>query len=423
MSDQPVTIVSLNHPDGASVFQGELNHSDHPCKLLSCEQWLSTTAQNSQTALLFYFGKGMPATQDVDLVRERAAGQSWRAVFEGPCPTKLPKSLLLPPRYFLWPEDRAELVDWLDHPDDPGQRVREPCDLGLIGASELFQSTLATLRRFASCEAPLLILGETGSGKEQIARAAHRLSPRENGPFVMLHCGQFPAQVDDGHDSGPFTGASDGTLFLNDLEDLGPESQLDLLNFLQSQDHHAPGTTGPRIIAAARGDLTGPSAGFRADLYYRLSVLSLRLPPLRDRRGDAELLAQHFADHFAAQTGAPCKTLSHAFCKALRAYDWPGNVRELRNFMHRAWVLSRRAKICVAEVGAPGLACSSATDSAIRPYHEAREATLRAFEAVYLQKLMDATGGNVTQAAKLAGTERRSLGRMLKRHHMDAALH
>lgn len=417
MSDQHVTIVSFDLPERASALQGKLKDSAHPCELLSCEQWLSTAAKSSQSALLFYFGRGMPAPSDVNRMHRMASGQKWRAVFEGPRPTKLPRSFLLPPRYFLWPQDREKLEHWLDAPEaDPHGRV----GADLIGSAPVFRAAMRTLRRFAKCPAPLMITGETGSGKSAAARAAHRLSFAADKPFVTLHCAAIHSESDI-----PDTETLDGgTLFLSDLEDLQSEAQVALLRWMQTDVNADQAQTGeaPRLMTSCTANLSSPEAGFRSNLFFRLSVLSLRLPPLRDRDGDVEELARFFADRFAEEHAQPSKPFSCAFTKALRANDWPGNVRELENFIHRACVLSTRDEICIRETGRPGKGWSSDLAQDIRPYHEAREATLRAFETAYLHKLMLASGGNVTRAARMAGTERRSLGRMLKRNDMSTGI-
>ncbi len=421
MKNQPVTIVSFEQPDHASALQGELSGTEHPCRIVPCDQWLKSAAADPSAALILYFGRGMPAQPRIDEVRDKATGRQWRAVFEGERPTRLPRSFLLPPRYFLWPDDRDALVRWLDTVDDAPDRPRSAADLGLLGRSPPFRLALSMLDRFAPCAAPMLITGETGTGKETAARAAHRLSDRAAEPFIALHCGAVPDDAFDltGAVDGPLARVRAGTLFLNNLEDLSQGAQIGLSAWLQSRDD-LPDREGPRVMAATGADLAG-GRRFRSDLFYRLSVLTLRLPPLRDRPGDAEILGAHFADRYARQTGRPARPLSDAFRKALRGFDWPGNVRELQNVMHRSVVLSTRPELCLSETGGPGETQSAALSADVRPYHEAREATLRAFEAAYLHKLMAASGGNVTRAARLAGTERRSLGRMLKRNDLSPA--
>ena len=416
MSDPAVTIVSFFQPEQATALQGALSERDAGCDVLSCEQWLSDTAKSSQTALLFYFGRGLPGPSDVERMRQMAAGHKWRAVFEGPRPTKLPKALLLPPRYFLWPEDHDALVDWIDA---PGQNVQEPRQLGLLGTSAQFARTTTALKTFARCDAPLLLSGATGTGKATAAHAAHKLSARADGPFITLHGTHFAQGFGHNSAGSPFADAVGGTLFLKDLDDLDQAGQIDLLNWLNAEQQLVTTGCAPRIIATARSDLRGETAHFRPDLYFRLAVLTLHMPALRDRADDVVELAEHFVTRFASQAGAPRKPMSRAFVKALRAYDWPGNVRELENFMQRAWVLSRGPEITIEQCNAPGMAGTCAMDGPVGSYHEAREATLRAFESVFLERLMRASGGNVTRAAEMAGTERRSLGRMLKRNNIQ----
>jgi DNA-binding NtrC family response regulator len=414
MSDQPVTIVSFDVPERASGLQGALSDSSHPCELVSCEQWLGSAARKGRSALLFYFGRGMPTPHDVDRMRRMASGQDWRAIFEGERPTKLPRSLLLPPRYFLWPEDREELVEWLDHPDG-GSGASAPERVGLIGRSPVFLAAFAQLRRFAPCAAPMIIRGESGTGKQAAAHAAHRLAGGEDRSFRALYCGTLSEGLAELEAAGPQA----GTLFFDNLEDLPPRTQVNLLGWLQSRPDLTGkgGGQGPRVIATTGAPAAAADSGIRPDLLGRLSVLDLHLPPLRDRDGDVDLLAQHFAARFAPSG----RSMSDGFRKALRDYHWPGNVRELENFMHRACVLSARGMLQLREAGLPGAGQTGDAPGGIPPYHAAREATLRAFETDYLRRLMRASDGNVTWAAGLAGIERRSLGRMLKRNRMCAS--
>ncbi|WP_376967771.1 sigma-54 dependent transcriptional regulator (plasmid) [Azospirillum sp. A26] len=318
--------------------------------------------------------------------------------------------------------------------------------LGLVGRSTSFQTAFALARRFARCAAPVLIRGQTGNGKELFARAVHHLSDRRGGPFVPVNCGALPDTLVEselfGHARGAFTDAkgertglvalaNGGTLFLDEVDSLSSRAQVALLRFLQDHEFRRVGgskveRTDVRILAATNGDLQACIAlgRFREDLYFRLDVLSLDLPPLAERREDIGLLARHFLARFAGLYAGAVPQLDHDAEEWLAAQPWPGNVRQLENLMHRAYVLARDGRVRRADV-VPGPAPASLPEAeAVAVMHEGglkagRERQAREFEVAYLRRLLALTHGNVTEAARRAGTERRAMGRLLKRHGID----
>jgi DNA-binding NtrC family response regulator len=283
----------------------------------------------------------------------------------------------------------------------------------------------------------VLISGETGTGKELVARAIHYLSARAAFPFVALNCGLLPdALLEDelfGHERGAFTDAREGrrglvaqgdrgTLLLDEVDALTPRGQVALLRVLQDRTFRALGSTREqhsdvRFLAASNARLPElvETGRFRADLFYRLSVFSIDLPPLRERAGDIVDLANHLLAKHAS--GARRRRLSRAAEAVLVAWPWPGNVRELENTMVRALHVSAGDEI---EVGDLGLGRAAPPVPGGGSFRMEKQRAIDAFERAYLTALMRAHRGNVSQAARVARKERRDLGRLLKKHGLDA---
>jgi two-component system response regulator HydG len=329
----------------------------------------------------------------------------------------------------------------------------------LVGATPPMREVFATIDKLARSDVTVLLRGESGTGKELAARAIHDRSARHLGPFVALNCAAIPDPLIDselfGHTRGAFTGAASarpgvfveadqGTLFLDEIGDLPPPVQSRLLRVLQEGEVRAVGGTGARavdvrVIAATHVDLDAAVAQkqFRADLYYRLNVVSLTLPPLRERRDDVPLLAAHFLHKHARVSGdeLPPRFTPRA-AHALSAYDWPGNVRELENAVQHALVLAHGALIDVdalpQRIAAAGPTCTpellhttasdpEAIDWADElPFTQARRQAQERFERTYLTRLLSHSGGNISEAARRAGLDRSNFRRILARHGLLA---
>lgn len=308
----------------------------------------------------------------------------------------------------------------------------------LIGASPRFVAMLGQLRRVAASEAPVLVEGETGCGKELAARAIHAWGRRSRGPFVPLNCGALPDHLLEaelfGHERGAFTDAKaarrglvaeadGGTLFLDEVDALSPKAQVVLLRFAQDQRYRPLGSarelrTNVRLVAATNQplDQVTQEGRFRADLMYRLKILHVRLPALRERPEDAELLARHFVDVFCARYGLPAKCFDAATLDWLRSQPWPGNVRELENWVHRELLMADGAVIARA---APAPDSAVWTVPAPPDFQHAKAEAVRLFERDYVVNALRQSGGNVTLAARIAGKERRAFGKLLKKHGID----
>jgi DNA-binding NtrC family response regulator len=316
--------------------------------------------------------------------------------------------------------------------------ARQVTMLPLVGNARIFREAIAPIPVIARSARPVLIGGETGTGKELVARAIHAASDRANFPFVAVNCGSLvDTLVDDalfGHEQGAFTDArvkregliaraGGGTLFLDELEALSAKGQVTLLRVLEDDAYRALGSSrleqaNVRFVAATNSPLEGAikTGGFRADLYYRLCVFAINLPPLRDRPEDVLTLAHHFLREHAP-SDAPLPQLDEGARRALVNYQWPGNVRELENTIVRAIHLRKAVLISATDLG---LSIDVETvPQAGRTFHALKQETIATFERRYLERVMHEHRGNVTHAALATGKERRELGRLLKKHRID----
>jgi DNA-binding NtrC family response regulator len=327
--------------------------------------------------------------------------------------------------------------------DDPD--MNDLAQLNLVGWSAGFSRCLDLIQRFATCDATVLIQGETGTGKELAARGIHYLGQRREFPFIPVNCGAIPDNLVEnelfGHARGAYTDASEarsgviadaegGTLFLDEVETLNARGQVALLRFLQDQHYRPLGgkhmmVANLRVIAASNVKLPElvRRGQFRQDLLFRLNIMGLEMPPLRARQGDVAALASHFLRRFSRQYGRSEKRLSCASLELLERYGWPGNVRELENLMHREFLLARGDEI---EVDASGLDQNQLATGAgllalngFDGFRAAKAKAIAEFERNYLAQLLAETHGNVSLAARRCGKERRSLGKLLKKHGID----
>jgi DNA-binding NtrC family response regulator len=311
--------------------------------------------------------------------------------------------------------------------------------LPFVGASPNFVAALDRASIFARTADTVLISGETGSGKELFARAIHYQGDRQSKPFIPVNCGAMPDHLFEnelfGHVKGAFTDASStekgliaeaegGTLFLDEVDALSPAAQIKLLRFLQNGEYRPLGSARPafadvRVIAATNADLMEKVRlkQFREDFLYRLTSLSLSIPPLRERKEDIRPLAAHFLAQYARENQQGTRAISTTALEKLTAHTWPGNVRELESVLRRALVLSTSPILLAEDIDLPSdLACGVPENLSLR---QAKIATMRAFERNYLVKLLSVHRGNITRAAQAAGKERRAFQRLVRKHSLD----
>jgi DNA-binding NtrC family response regulator len=323
------------------------------------------------------------------------------------------------------------------HSSDEGVHLGN-AHFNLIGKSPAFDAALKLIRRMAGCDATVLISGETGTGKELAARAIHYLGLRKNAPFIAVNCGALPETLVEselfGHARGAFTDAREaragvvaqaegGTLFLDEVEAMGPHAQVALLRFLQEREYRPIGgvlvrAANVRVVASANVNLDNAAAEgvLRRDLLFRLNVLPLHLPPLRDRGEDVYLLAQTFLRRFSYQYGLPPKSLDVDSVQFLSEHCWPGNVRELENLIHRHFLLSDSAVIRLVPERPQGQTVPVPTAVTFR---EAKAHAIAEFERHYLAALLARASGNLSLAARLSGKERSRLCKMVKKYGLD----
>jgi transcriptional regulator with GAF, ATPase, and Fis domain len=302
---------------------------------------------------------------------------------------------------------------------------------GIIGDSAAIRAMTAKLARLAGSDATVLIQGETGAGKERVADALHLSSRRAQAPLVIVDCGSLPPTLIEselfGHERGAFTGASaqfkgaferahGGTLFLDEIGELPLELQPKLLRAIESRTVRRIGGTRPlavdvRLIVATNRDLAMEvqHGRFREDLFYRVAVVSLTVPPLRERLDDIPLLAVHLLREMGRD---PASCLTVESLAVLQNYDWPGNVRELRNTLERATTLLEPL-VPRERPESPAGATTSVDLS--EPLREGKQRVIEAFERSYITTMLDACGGNVSECARRAGMDRMSIHRILQR--------
>lgn len=313
-------------------------------------------------------------------------------------------------------------------------------DARIVGQAPAFLRAIEKLPAIANSDAPVFVFGESGTGKELVARAIHYLSARAPFAFVAVNCGSFPETLLEseffGHERGAFTNAhtgrdgliaqaNGGTLFLDEIDHLPAKAQVDLLRVLQDRRFRALGSnaereSNARFVAATNCAIQPlmDDGSFRADLFYRLCVFSIHLPPLRERREDILPLTEHFLrKHSPRDRERP--VLTGEACAALLAYHWPGNIRELENAIIRGIYLCQGGEIAPEDLGLGLRMVRGERLENPGSFKAAKQQALAAFERSYLDRLMAEHRGNVTNAARAAGKDRRDLGKLLKKHRVD----
>lgn len=331
---------------------------------------------------------------------------------------------------------------------------QQAIEMNMVGKAPSFLSVIQKIRRYALINAPTLITGDTGTGKELAARAIHYSGLHRNGPFQALNCGAIPDHLVEnelfGHAKGAFTDArtaqqglvelaAGGTLFLDEVDTLSPKAQATLLRFLQDGTYRELGSgrekqVDIRIISATNQNLNelALQGSFRQDLIYRLNALALSLPSLKHRKQDIALLARHFLHACETNFNLGSKVFHPAALEKMLRHNWPGNVRELENYVQRAYLSTDSPLITMGPVDEDDHATTTIAGSSVdcidNPldfnfgelgFNRAKQLAVEKFEAEYVSKLLAQTQGNVSEAARIAGKERRCFGRLVKKYQID----
>ncbi|MBN1608915.1 MAG: sigma-54-dependent Fis family transcriptional regulator [Polyangiaceae bacterium] len=455
--DLPVlNLVSFDGADRCQAVVEALARIGYAVRTRRGCEWLSTTGSNgSDEVSTVFWGRAKQLEESV-LPRIQHHGLHPSVVIfqdaEDLQHLQLPRCCA---EFLTWPCSDSELRariervtwvhSWREDQSRPGPLPARLADefarFNMIGRSPKFVRALHRIQAVSRCEAPVLLEGETGTGKELAARAIHYLGARRGEAFVPVNCGAIQDGLMEselfGHRRGAFTGAADshlglvaqaegGTLFLDEVEALSKKGQITLLRFLQDLQYRMVGGTelidsNVRIIAASNTRLAELVTGsaFRPDLFYRLAVMSIQLPPLRQREEDLRILAEHFLRRYRTLYGGAGRPLPAPSLAWLSQHSWPGNIRELENYIHRS--------CCFAELPLPGAPPGFGDGSDEREaepvgtFSQQKARVVRDFERQYLARVMEAAAGNVTVAARRAGKERRAFGRLLKKHRICPA--
>jgi len=326
-------------------------------------------------------------------------------------------------------------------PEPPAPAPRD--DAKIVGATGSMINVYKTVAQVAPTTSTVLIVGESGTGKELVARSIHAKSPRATRPFVAVNCAALPESILEselfGHEKGAFTGAvgvkrglfeeaNGGTLLLDEIGEISPKTQVQLLRVLQEGEIRRVGASDTvkvdvRVVAATNRDLKAEVAAgrFREDLFFRLQVVTVRVPALRERKGDIALLVKHFLAKHAARQGRAVPRVAPEVLEALAAYDFPGNVRELAHAMERAVLLAREGVVTTADLP-PEVSSAWQTQAPEAPGELTADwPTLAVLERRYIDRVLARTGGNKTRAADVLGIDRRTLNRMFARERAAAA--
>jgi DNA-binding NtrC family response regulator len=402
--------------------------------------------------LLLLFLTSEPVVQTGAIFFKLARRNKWGVPIAVVCPTAKPHDAidllqLGALEVLTGPVHSKELIArllalhrWADQEKSSLARLRATLGLEqVIGESPAFVASIKQIPPIAKYDVSLLILGETGTGKEVFARAIHYRSSRAGNPFIPVNCGAIPVDLLEneffGHESGAFTSANSsrrgvikeadgGTLFLDEIDCLPASAQVKLLRFLQDGQFRPLGSASVcsadvRIIAASNANFVEALANgrFRKDLYYRLNVLSLELPPLREREDDIVLLSQHFLTKYTEKFSALAREFSPAALQKLVCHPWPGNVRELENVIQRAVILADRA---VLEAHHIRIGNSVEDDSEHQSFQQLKAKAVNRFEEGYVRRMLLIHGGNITKAAQGAGKDRRAFWELMRKHRLTA---
>jgi DNA-binding NtrC family response regulator len=455
--------------DLAEAVRLTLSSHDYPAICITGKENLPT-GNSAQHPLVYIFILDTLVSEDhlhtLNLIKSITSGEHAIHIGLISKPQNLPQEDLfsLFHEILFWPCSAKEIKARIDRFTHLSQKInlgdqkllQEFSALNLIGGSPGFVNTINLIKKIAHCHAPVLIQGETGTGKENAARSIHYLSNRREHGFIPVNCAAIPDELFEseifGHEKGAFTDAKSsqtglvalangGTLFLDEVDSLTPKAQAALLRFLQTREYRPLGgretrLADVRILAATNADLPilVSQKYFREDLFYRLNVLNIFMPPLRERAADIPLIAKALLYKFSQEYNTQPKQLSAHLLNQLMQQAWPGNVRELENTLLRAFLLSSDSMLTSltghgtanSNDGVPSGVHSDSTSHAT-PSHltfqDAKAEVINQFEKQYLKEVLLLTEGNVSAAARIAGKERRALGKLIRKYRIDKSLY
>ena len=452
----PITLVSTVSQYSCSSLHEKLTHLGYKnIDYLNCNDFLKTDSGQSRVFIVpLSFIQQSKVHANINTAFKRIHHNPILGIIPTSTDKWSKEALRFCNEFLYWPcakreiDLRLERLANLLHINAAMGPERLRCDeflsLNMVGSSPPFLHVLQQIKKIACCEAPVLIEGKSGTGKELTARAIHYLSERSDHPFVPMNCGAIPDSLLEnelfGHQQGAFTDAKTsqeglvcladgGTLFLDEVETFSAKGQVILLRFLQDQQYRSLGSNkhkqaNVRIIAASNANLQEmvKQGQFRMDLYYRLYIMPILLPPLSQRGNDVIELANYFLNKFREQYNQPEKQLDQDLIQWMLNYSWPGNVRELENMLHREFVMADGPYIKLSEDyifhkdrrtrSIDRRQCQLFKGS----FNEVKTMVVSQFEKTYLTRLLREAEGNVTLAAKKAGKERRTFGKLLKKH-------
>jgi DNA-binding NtrC family response regulator len=425
----------------------ELGHR-YPCVRVQSEGWQGYERRTEPSLIVLRFRQ---AREILNAVEELKLTETHAPVLAVMCSLddaeKLPPQALqllddyicCPFRIFEFMLRVRRLLPSVSNFEEVKQKPRDERLGDVIGESQILHQVLAKIPAISACDTTCLLEGETGTGKELFARAIHYMGPRRDKPFVPVNCGAMPDHLIEnelfGHARGAYTDASSqepgllayaegGTLFLDEVDALSLAAQVKLLRLLQEHEYRQIGSgrilkSNARVIAAANTDLRKAieARQFRQDLYHRLNVLRLSIPPLRERSEDIPSLARHFLTRFAEKYHKNARQLAASALRKLGAYSWPGNIRELEGVIQRAVLMSDGTLIHSVDIDLPVLDVEEA--ASLPSLSKAKAEMVQRFERTYLMEVLAACGGNVSHAARAAGKERRSFQRLIHKYDID----
>lgn len=454
-----IKLICLASKDCQEEVVSLLEHLGDTFSLIECTRWLEGQISDPNSPVILILPEKELMIDRIVKAMLATSNSYYLVIFFPPITDEISVILNEGSDFCSWPCDPRELAfRWnrlsskhrnsfdLGKPDMDTAAWK---DLNLIGQSSVFLDTLSFIKKASDCSAPVLIEGETGCGKEVAARAIHYLGCRKDFPFIPMNCGAIPDQLIEnelfGHEKGAYTDAKQsqtglteqadsGTLFLDEIEALSTKGQVTLLRFIEDNMIKPLGAkksrkVNVRIIAASNVCLSElvTQGQFRQDLLFRLNLLHLNLPPLRNRKADIQPLAEHFMHKYRHQYQQPDKRFHPDTIAWMKTYHWPGNVRELENFVHRSFLLSNDPEIIKAVNSQENTELCSRRKLYERrqnfkfddSFNDAKNNVIDHFERRYLTWLISSSKGNVTQAADIAQKERRALGKLLKKHDIN----